>query len=167
MVKNLPAMQESQDQFLGQEDILEGMATHSSILTQKIPWAEEFGGLQSMRSQRVGHFYTTEQLTHFNSIYAKGSPSPRLVATESAFYDSSFIGFSLWTTLHSRTFYHLLFYCYLYIYKTQNNTVLIILSNQFHEIISVLLLLIVVGRQRLLKQISSAISCTSRYHIPI
>ena len=33
MVKNLPAMQETQVQFLGQEDPLEkGMATHSSIL---------------------------------------------------------------------------------------------------------------------------------------
>ena len=33
----------------GQEDPLEkGMATHSSILTWKIPWTEEPGGLQSM-----------------------------------------------------------------------------------------------------------------------
>ena len=32
-----------------------GMATHSSILAQKIPWTEEPGRLQSMRSQRVGH----------------------------------------------------------------------------------------------------------------
>ena len=31
------------------------MATHSSILTWKIPWMEEPGGLQSMRSQRVRH----------------------------------------------------------------------------------------------------------------
>ena len=42
--------------FLGQEDPLEkGMATHSSILTWRIPWTEEPGGLQSMRSQRVRH----------------------------------------------------------------------------------------------------------------
>ena len=42
--------------FLGQEDPLEeGMATHSSTLAWKIPWTEEFGGLLSMRSQRVGH----------------------------------------------------------------------------------------------------------------
>ena len=40
---------------LGQEDPLEeAMATHSSILAWKIPRAEELGGLQSMRSQRVG-----------------------------------------------------------------------------------------------------------------
>ena len=31
------------------------MATHSSILAWKIPWVEEFGRLQSMGSQRVGH----------------------------------------------------------------------------------------------------------------
>ena len=31
------------------------MATHSSILTRRIPWAEEPGGLQSMGSQRAGH----------------------------------------------------------------------------------------------------------------
>ena len=43
-------------QFLGCEDPLEeGMATHSSILTWRIPWTEEPGGLQSMGSQRVRH----------------------------------------------------------------------------------------------------------------
>ena len=56
MVKNLPAMQETLVQSLGQEDALEtGMATHSSILAWRIPWTEEPDGLQSMGSQRVGH----------------------------------------------------------------------------------------------------------------
>ena len=55
-VKNLPAMQETQVQSLGQEDPLEeGMATHSSTLAWRIPWTEEPSGLQSMGSQRVGH----------------------------------------------------------------------------------------------------------------
>ena len=50
MVKNLPTMQETWVQSLGQEDSLEeGMATHSSILAWKISWTEEPGGLQSMR----------------------------------------------------------------------------------------------------------------------
>ena len=41
-VKKLPAMQETQVQFLGQEDTLEkGMATHSSILVWRIPGTEE------------------------------------------------------------------------------------------------------------------------------
>ena len=54
MVKNLPAMQETQVQSLGQEDPLEkGMATHSSHLAWRISWAEELGGLQSTGSQRV------------------------------------------------------------------------------------------------------------------
>ena len=56
VVKNSPAMQETQVQSLGQEDPLEeGMATHSSILAWIIPWTEESGGLQSIGSQRVGH----------------------------------------------------------------------------------------------------------------
>ena len=56
MVKNLPAMQETQVQSLSREDPLEKrMATHSSILAWRIPWTEELGGLQSRGSQRVGH----------------------------------------------------------------------------------------------------------------
>ena len=56
MVKNLPAMQETQVQFLGWEDPLEEeIATHSSILAWRIPWTEKPGGLQSIGSQRVGH----------------------------------------------------------------------------------------------------------------
>ena len=56
LVKNLPAVQETQAQFLGWEDPLEkGMATHSGVLAWKIPWTEEPGGLQPMGSQRVGH----------------------------------------------------------------------------------------------------------------
>ena len=56
MVKNLPAMWETQVQSLDQEDPLEnGMATHSRVLAWKIPWTEEPGRLQSMGLQRVGH----------------------------------------------------------------------------------------------------------------
>ena len=55
MVKNLPAMQETQFPLLGQEDPLEkGVATHSSILAWRIPWTEEPCRLQSMWLQRVG-----------------------------------------------------------------------------------------------------------------
>ena len=56
IVKNPPAMQETQVLYLDQENPLEkGMATHSSTLARKIPWTEEPGRLQSMGSQRVGH----------------------------------------------------------------------------------------------------------------
>ena len=55
-VKRLPTMQETQVPSLGQEDPLEKeMAPHSCTLAWKIPWMEEHGRLQSMRSQRVGH----------------------------------------------------------------------------------------------------------------
>ena len=51
-VKNLPAVQESQVQCLGQEAPLEEeMSTHSSILAWEIPWTEEPGGLPSAGSQ--------------------------------------------------------------------------------------------------------------------
>ena len=57
-------MQKTQETWvwsLGQEDPLkEEMATHSSILSWKVPWTEEPGGLQSMESQRVGHAWVTE-----------------------------------------------------------------------------------------------------------
>ena len=46
LVKNLLVMQETQFQFLGQEDLLEkDIATHSSILAWRIPWKEEPGSL--------------------------------------------------------------------------------------------------------------------------
>ena len=48
MIKRLPAMRETQVQFLGREDPLEKeMATHSSIPVWEIPWTEKSGGLQS------------------------------------------------------------------------------------------------------------------------
>ena len=56
VVKNLPAMQETQIQFLGQEDPLEKeMATHSNILAWRVPCTDEPGRVQSMGLQRVGH----------------------------------------------------------------------------------------------------------------
>ena len=61
MVKNLPAMQETQVWSLGREDPLEkGMATYSSILAWRISWTEEPGGLESMGLQRVGHDWATK-----------------------------------------------------------------------------------------------------------
>ena len=68
MIKTVPAMWETQVQFLGWEDPLEnGMATHSNILAWRIPRTEEPGRLQSRGSQRVRHKSDTiERLTHFN-----------------------------------------------------------------------------------------------------
>ena len=55
-IKNLPAMQETQVQSLCLEDPLEKeKATHSSILSWRIPGTGEPGGLLSMGSHRIGH----------------------------------------------------------------------------------------------------------------
>ena len=54
MAQNLPAMQETQVQYLSQEDPPDKrMTTHSSTLAWRIPWTQELGGLQLMESQRV------------------------------------------------------------------------------------------------------------------
>ena len=61
-VKNLPAIQKTWVQSLGQEDPLDKeMATHSSILAWKIAWTEKPGGLQSMESQRVRIIYNDKE----------------------------------------------------------------------------------------------------------
>ena len=65
MVKNLPAMPETQVGSLGQEDLLEEeMATPSSILAWGIPWTEEPAGLPPMGLQRVRPDLATEEERH-------------------------------------------------------------------------------------------------------
>ena len=62
MVKNLPAIQETQVQSLGWEDPLEkGMATHSTILAWEIPWTEKPGGYSARDHKRVRHGLATRQ----------------------------------------------------------------------------------------------------------
>ena len=57
-----------QVQSLAWEDALEeGMAAHSSILTWRIPWTEEPGGLESMGSQRVRHSCRDLACTNINA----------------------------------------------------------------------------------------------------
>ena len=59
-LKRLPAMRETWVWSQGREDPLEKeMATHSSILAWRIPWAVEPGGVQSTGSQRVRHDWAT------------------------------------------------------------------------------------------------------------
>ena len=56
MIKNMPAMWDTQAQSLGRKDSLEKeKASLSSILPWRISWTEVPGGVQSMESQRVGH----------------------------------------------------------------------------------------------------------------
>ena len=75
MVKNLPAMQEIRVWSLGREDSLEkGMGTHSSILAWRIPWTEKSGGLQSIGSYRVGHYWSNS--AHITFIKEKEHKNP-------------------------------------------------------------------------------------------
>ena len=72
-----------QFQSVGQEAPLEKeMATHSSILAWEIPWTEEPGGLQSMESQKVGHYWVTDLLFScevvFDSSLPHGLQHPKL-----------------------------------------------------------------------------------------
>ena len=65
-------MQEIQETWvrsLGWEDLLEeGMATHSSILSWRLPWTEEPGGLQSVGWHRAGHDWSDLAGTHTNGL---------------------------------------------------------------------------------------------------
>ena len=62
MVKNLPANAGDMGSILGWGDPLEKeMATRSSILAWRIPWMEEPGGLQFMRSQKSRNDLATKQ----------------------------------------------------------------------------------------------------------
>ena len=66
MVKNLPAVWETQLQPLDQEDPLEkGMASHSIILAWRIPWTEEPGSLQFVGLQKVRHNWVTSTTINF------------------------------------------------------------------------------------------------------
>ena len=79
MDKESTMMQETQEtgfRSLGQEDPLqEEMATYSSIFAWRIPWTEKPGGLQSMRSQRVGHTEVTEHPCMQDTFQILDSPS--------------------------------------------------------------------------------------------
>ena len=88
VVKNLPAMQEPQEtkvRYPAQKVPLEeGMATHSCILSWKIAWTKEPGGLQSMGSRRVGHDWPTSlSLFTFMHWRRKWQPTPVFLPGES------------------------------------------------------------------------------------
>ena len=63
-LKHLSAVRETRFRSLDWEDPLQKeMATHSSILSWRIPWTEEPGRLQSTGTQRVGHDQATNTFT--------------------------------------------------------------------------------------------------------
>ena len=104
-VKNLPAMGETWVQSLGWEDPLEkGMATHSSILAWRIPWTEELGGLQSMGSQRVGHFQNVKDLLLKQShCYGSGEAKTRKGEKDDRHTSSSCLLFEKWRCIGQNT----------------------------------------------------------------
>ena len=79
------------------------MAPHSSTLAWKIPWMEEPGGLQSMRSLRVGHNWATS-LSLFTSMRwrRKWQPTPVFLPGESQ-GRGSLVGCRLWGRAESDT----------------------------------------------------------------
>ena len=79
------------------------MATHSSTLAWKIPWMEEPGGLQSMRSLRVWHDWTTSlSLFTFMHWRRKWQPTPVFLPEESQGW-WSLVGCRLWGCTESDT----------------------------------------------------------------
>ena len=79
------------------------MAPHSSILAWKIPWTEEPGRLQSMRSWRVGHDSTTSLLLFtFMRWRRKRQPTPVFLPGESQ-GRGSLVGCCLWGRTESDT----------------------------------------------------------------
>ena len=84
-VKNLPIMQETWFQSLGQEDPLEKrMVTHSSILAWRIPWAEEHGRLYSPWGHK--ELDMTKQLTHTHVTSNRGKMVLPLFSTYSTYH---------------------------------------------------------------------------------
>ena len=76
----MPAMRETQIQSLDWEEPLEmGMATHSSILAQRIPWTEEPNGLQSMGHKELD---MTEQLVLNNATQIPYQPGVTIFVLE-------------------------------------------------------------------------------------
>ena len=101
-------MKEPQVQSPGQEDPLEeGMATHSSILAWRIPWAEESGGVQDIGSQRVGYDWIDLACTQARSISEVCLSTDKhritllatLLATVSDYYLFTTIALFLWLVL--------------------------------------------------------------------
>ena len=76
MVKNPPAMQETWVPSLGADPLEEEMATHSSILTWRISWTEEPGGLQSMGRKESDMTEVTEHACTPGKGHRTNKPQP-------------------------------------------------------------------------------------------
>ena len=85
LVKDPPAMQETQEtqvwSLVREDPLKKEMATCPSILAWKIPWTEEPGGLQFMRSRRIRHTSQLKSITtdtiRYNRYSAVSSPQKK------------------------------------------------------------------------------------------
>ena len=94
-VKKPPAVQKTQVQFLDWEDSLEEeMAIHSNILTWKIPWTEERGGLQSTGPRRTGHDWVTN---HTLSVWSWTHTSLSFLTCQRGMSYLLYKGHHMWT----------------------------------------------------------------------
>ena len=78
------------------------MATHSRTVAWKVPWTEETGGLQSMRSLRVPDTFTSLSLFPFMHRRRKWQPTPVFLPGESQ-GRGSLVGCRLWGRAESDT----------------------------------------------------------------
>ena len=69
LVKNLPAMQERVQSLGGEDPLQKGMATHSIIFAWRIPRTEEQSGLQSTKSQRIGHDWEIDYFLEWPKLF--------------------------------------------------------------------------------------------------
>ena len=144
MVKNLPAVQETQVWSLGREDSLEkGMETHSSILAWRISWREEPCRLQCMRSQRVGHDWETNTFTFtlyraLKNFSAKYCWNPKL---QMLIHQNCFVNFIIISNLKEE---------YLYSFAKQLKSSYIKGFSQYNSIMALLQLLLVLLIQGLI-----------------
>ena len=109
-VKKPLAMQETQVRSLGWEDPQEEkMATHSSILSWKIPWVEEPSGLQSMGLQRIGHDWAEQSLP-------EGTSSTEVINSAPCSYPT-LCSFVTIVTSTETIFAYVFFYYFLWSFK--------------------------------------------------
>ena len=88
---------------MAERTLEKAMAPHSSTLAWKIPWTEEPGGLQSMRSLRVGHDGATSlSLFTFMHWRRKWQPTPVFLPGETQ-GQRSLVGGHLWGRTESDT----------------------------------------------------------------
>ena len=129
------------------------MATHSSILTWKIPWTEEPGGLQSMASQRVGHDWVIKNFTFKNTFVLQ--KLILLIFSDLFVYNYSWYSFIILKMMSLQLYY--LFHL---------NVILLNLSSFFPPFVTLSCLFSFIFQTTVSKGINYSLSCIS-IHFPL